>query len=437
MTEKFEKYKRNLPKPFKVGQNPVITALIEAFAETDTETSQQIENTKAQLFVRTAEGQYLDRLASSLGVSRPVSLGLLDSEYQELVPNLSLKAKQVRKTFYDTADVFWGPLFSRANVTTTNFEPFLISVGEYLLVSVDNGPIQKIKVLSNDLQTNGTASAEELSNILQRIKGVAPQILTDALTGNKQLNLRTNTPGAIGNIEIYSGSTILGTSKIDLVAKKYETNQLNQRVTIYEIRPNEVVIEIPAVVPKLRRSLKGSHHFHEDSTLEESWVGSFFYNPSGSQASYTVSRQKAVIQENLAKGNVFTKVTVDDTSSFGTSTGTLIFDWGGPNEEVGIKFRGIPNSNTVLLDPSYKFRFDHVSGETINALVSQTPYIPRRSGDDYAIYLTSPSDARVVVQEILKSLAAAGIIINFVILAPSYKYAIDNPYLTSDDAPSS
>lgn len=441
MTEKFDKYKRNIPKAFAVGNNPVITALIKGFSGEDEEISKQIENTKAQLFVRTAEGQFLDRLANSRGVSRPVSLGLLDSEFQELIPNLSLKAKQVRKTFYDTADVFWGPTFSRANITTANFEPFLISIGEELRISVDNGPLQKIKVLSNDLAVNGTATAEEVQKILSRVKGITATIVTDALTGARQINIRTNTPGAVGNIEIFSDSTILGPTKLDLEAKKYELNQLDQRVSIYEIRPNELVIEIPAIVPKLKRTLRGSHHFHADSTIEppvppanEIWQGSFFYNPDGSSATYTVSRQKAVIQDTLAKGNVYTKVTVDDSSAFLDKSGILIFDWGGPNEEVGVRFRGVPNSNTVLLDPSYKFVKDHLPNETINALVSQVPYIPRRSGDDLAIYLTSPSDARQVVQEILESLAAAGVIVNFVILAPDYKYLIDNPYLDTDDS---
>lgn len=39
----------------------------------------------------------------------------------------------------------------------------------------------------------------------------------------------------------------------------------NPRVTIGEVNPNEIVIQIPSSVPSLRRSLKGSHHFHNYS----------------------------------------------------------------------------------------------------------------------------------------------------------------------------
>lgn len=36
----------------------------------------------------------------------------------------------------------------------------------------------------------------------------------------------------------------------------------NPRVSIAEVNPNEIVIQIPSSVPALRRTLKGSHHFH-------------------------------------------------------------------------------------------------------------------------------------------------------------------------------
>src|SRR5690606_20152679 len=99
------------------------------------------------------------------------------------------------------------------------------------------------------------------------------------------------------------------------------------------------------------------------------------------------------------------------------------------------RYRGIPNSKTVLIDPSYIFQFDHPVDEFINVVSDSNAYVPRRDGSDLAIYLTSPAGARSIVEEILRSLTAAGIIIRFVVLAPEYKYLIDNPYLFDDDAP--
>lgn len=39
----------------------------------------------------------------------------------------------------------------------------------------------------------------------------------------------------------------------------------NPRVFVKELNPNEIVIQIPSSVPALRRTLKGSHHFHSYS----------------------------------------------------------------------------------------------------------------------------------------------------------------------------
>lgn len=439
--KKFEKFVRTVPKVFKPANNPVMKALLKAFSGGDDEAAQQIQNAKAQLFVRTAEGQELDKLANSYGVSRPVSLGLTDTEYQELIPNLSLKAKQVRRAFYDTADVFWGPLFSRTNVQTGNAETFNISPGDELKISIDDGDLQTIKVLTNDVAVAGAATAEEVAVILARIEGTTISIVEDSITGDRFVNIRTNTPGPRGAIEILT-STMVGSTKLDFPLGKAELRFQDQRVMLYEIRPNEVVVEIPAVVPALRRTLKGSHHFHADSTLEGPvapangiWQGSFFFDPSGSTATYTVTGQSASLDDAIQPGNVLTSITVDDTSGFESSNGVLIFGWGTDQEEQPVRFRGIPNSKTILIDPSYVFTKQHPIGSKVNVILDQRPYVPRRDGTDLAIYMTSPSDAREVVQEILRTLAAAGIILNFVILSPNYKYLQDNPYLVGDDAP--
>lgn len=440
---KREKYLRTIPKVFKPKTNPVVGALIKAFSDSDDELVQQIENTKAQLFVRTAEGTYLDRLGNSLGVSRPTSLGLTDTEFQELIPNLSLKAKQIRKTFYDTADVFWGKFFTHANVEADNFAPYNLSTGDTIGVKIDGGDTQEVKILSGEVAVAGAATAEEVSNILSRIEGITVSIIEDTSTGEEFINIRTNTPGPRGSVEILDGYSMVGSSKLDLEVKIHELIDQDQRVLIYEIRPNELVIEIPAIVPALRRTLKGSHHFHEDGTLhpnpDENWKGSFLFDPNGISSAYTVTKQNTTISagETLSAGNVYTKVTVNDTSSFETTSGYLIFGWGTSKEEQPVGFRGVPNSKTILLDPSYKFENTHGPGTPVNVLSDLKPLTPRRDGTDLAIYLTSPSDAREVVQGILKTLAAAGVIVTFVVLAPTYRYLIDNPYISEDDAPSS
>lgn len=441
MGNALNRYINTIPKVFKPETNLAMHALLVALATNDDQIEEAIALGKKQLFVRTATGKYLDILGRSLGVQRPPTLGLQDDKYQELIPNLSLKPKQIRKAFYDTADVFWGPLFSRTNITTHNSAPFDIQLGDVISVSIDGGPVQNIKVLVGDVQTLGSATADEVIAILSRIKGATPTIQVDPVSGDQFINLRTNTPGSVGTVEILD-STMISPTKLDFTVGKYDILDLDQRVVVYNIRPNELFIEIPAVVPALRRTLKGSHHFHADATIEPPvapdngiWQGSFFYNPTGSVDSFTISSQHCEIQQILEKQSVYTSVAVDDNSSFKSQFGQLIFGFGTKSQEGPVKFRGIPNSNTILIDPSYVFKFDHSVGESINVITQQKPYVPRIDGTDLAIYLNSPSQARQIVQDILTSLAAAGIIVNFRVLAPKYRYILDNPYISDDDEP--
>lgn len=430
---KFDRFARVIPKLYKPRVNPAVKGLLRAWAVSDDEIVQQLKNTKAQIFVRNAEGEYLDRLGSGLGVSRPAALGLLDSDFQELIPNLSLKAKQVRKIFYDTADIFWGPLFSRANTETQNVAPFNVSAGDIFKVKVDNGDEQSIKALAGDIATPGAATADEIATILSRAKSATVSVIEDQLTGDKSINIRTNTPGPKGSIEVVS-STMVGASKLDFTLQNFKITDLDQRVALYQIRSRELIIELPAIVPALRRTLKGSHHFHTDSTLESPvapengvWQGSFLFSPTG--VSYTVTQKVATLQQAVMAGSVVPTLTVSGADDIDNAPGYLIFDWGKNNEEQPVRYIGRPNANTLLIDPSHVFTKSHAIGEQINLLVFDLkPAVPRTAGDDLAIYLTSPSDAREIVQTILRNLAAAGVIVTFVILAPDYAYLSTNPY---------
>lgn len=439
MSDSLDKFINTIPAVFKAESNPVWQAVLQALALALDDAANAVELGKEQLFVRTSTGNNLNTLAKSLGVSRPNTLGLQDTDFQNLIPNLSLKPRQIRKAFYDTADVFFGPLFSRTNVTSINASPFDLNIGDSFTIKVDNGASQTITVVAGDIAVLGFATALEVQTILSKFNGVTVSTLTDPSTGNEKINIRTNTPGPVGALDIIGGTGFVP-SKVDITVGHYTINSLDQRVAVYEIRPNEITIEIPAVVPALRRTLRGSHHFHTDFHLEPPvppangiWQGSFFYNPTGSEETVTITQQRCNLQQTINKDSVITGFAVDDNSLFQSQSGQIFIGYGTGTQEGPIRYRGLPNSNTILIDPGYKFKLDHLPGTTINVISQNKPYVPRTDGTDLAIYLTSPSQARVIVQTILESLAAAGIIINFVILAPKYVYLIDNPYLTSTE----
>lgn len=430
--DKFTRLALNFPKVFNPFSNPGIKAVLMAFAAGDNEASTQIANTKNQIFVKTAEGAYLDRLSSGLGVQRPPLLGISDDDFRNLIVDLSLKPKQIRRTFYDILDTFWGVLYSRANVNSQNAGPFNVHTGDTLIFSIDAGMTLTAKALVGDIANPGAATADEIATIINRQPKVTASVIVDQITGNETVNIRTNTPGPLGSVNIIGG-TMSDVSEVNFKLGIVKITDLPQRTVIYEINNKEIIIELPATVPILRRVLRGSHHFHETEAIEPpnpisgaSWVGSFFYDPTG--VNYTVTSERAIIQEPLVKGQVYTKVTVDDASGIPDMPGFLIADWGLGQEEQPIKYIGRPNDNTILLSPDYTFSKTHLAGAYLNVLSQLTPLVPTTNGSDYPIYITDPTGARELVQTLLIQLAAAGVIVTFDILLPTYRYLRVNPY---------
>lgn len=427
---KLNRYIKSLPPELKPATNPIVNALIRAWAGQDDEIMTQLANTKAQLFVKTAEGVYLDRQAANLGVARLSDLGLLDADFRNLVPNLSLKQKQVVRAFYDTMDVFWGPLFSRANIQTATTAPFAVSVGDVFVIKID-GVEYSVTAVAGDIANNGFATTRELRRIIGGIEQLTITTVVDQTTGEEHLNIRTNTPGPRGSVEVVSGFTDLGFVN----GRKYTINDLIQRTVMYQVNAGELIIELPAVVPTLRRTLKGSHHFHQDATIEPPvaptggiWAGSFIYSTSSQP--FLVTSQSALLESVAIEGQVVPQITVSDSTPFSSNGGKLIFNFGRSNEEQPVSYIQVPNSKTLLIDPGYTFQNTHGIGSSVNLLKANqfTPYAPRINGNDLAVYLTSPANARSIVQQILKTLTVAGITVRFLILLPDYRYLIDNPY---------
>jgi hypothetical protein len=124
---------------------------------------------------------------------------------------------------------------------------------------VDHGADKrKIRFKPNAFEDLTTVSLQELVNAInsdpEHNKNITASIFSDPIAGNK-LNLRTNTPGLHGSIQILGGTANTPARLNFSLSKKTET-----KCSVYEVNPNEIVIRIPSSVPILRRKLQGSAH---------------------------------------------------------------------------------------------------------------------------------------------------------------------------------
>jgi hypothetical protein len=89
-------------------------------------------------------------------------------------------------------------------------------------------------------------------------------------------------------------------------------------------------------------------------------------------------------------------------------------------ESVGTSSTQIDGAaSTIILDPSYRFKFDHEVGIDVNLISDNEAYIPAVDGTDYNSYITGTSDGRIFCEEIMVAITALGIGLEIIIVYPS------------------
>jgi len=314
-----------------------IRGLIEAWAQENENLVLQIEEAKNQIFVNLASDKYLTALGQNVGVSKPLAANLSDDQFRQLIPVMSFDPKQVLITMYKLLDIFWGPLFSRANITAQVSEPYNfgtsapltgtvnfvndstevtgtgtfftaeVSVGEYIKLSTDDNDrfVKVIRVIDNTTLSLATryggdtasgvgvnylskkleldCDAEEgiildfspiyfddtsaviVSELIEVINNQSDVIVGDVVnsaTNVPQLNLRTDTPGAAGSINITGGTA---NTILQFVTGENLISDLPSPTVVYEVNNREIVVMIPDLAPAI--GLANSHFFHSDNGI--------------------------------------------------------------------------------------------------------------------------------------------------------------------------
>lgn len=75
--------------------------------------------------------------------------------------------------------------------------------------------------------------------------------------------------------------------------------------------------------------------------------------------------------------------------------------------------------STIIMDPSYVFKFSHGIGAEIDLISSGDAYQPAVDGSDFSPYITGVAEGRVFAQQIIDEVTALGINLNIVIVYPS------------------
>lgn len=238
-------------------------------------------------------------------------------------------------------------------------------------------------------------------------------------TGNRGTFTITATGADYFEVENQSGSNqvITVSDPNDIMwfqPTRADLTNIQNYATIYETNPQTLTVRLPAVVPIVRKSLKGSHHFHINSNLVPNWPGSFLYDTTQPLEAGPIN---TFLDETISAGSINSIISVEETADF-PQTGYIVFDFGKDTQEGPVEYLSIASATQLNIDPSYQFKKGHESGISIRLLDSISGPVIDNKGSQYPVYLTSTAPARIDLEAKVRLVTAAGIIIEFIVSYP-------------------
>jgi hypothetical protein len=183
----------------------------------------------------------------------------------------------------------------------------------------------------------------------------------------------------------------------------------------YQTESRLLEIFIPATTKVVRRERKGGAYLHDfgvASTVDD--LGTYVWDIS---KPYAIGSEECNTNQ-VVDSNTGLIIQVDDSSNFPDETGHLVFSFGTSKEEGPVEYISRPSNNTLMINPSYRFKNVHDTGTNISLITKNFTYDVAVDGSDYPFYLTDIVSGRIYAEDLIKLVAATGIRLVINVLYP-------------------
>ncbi len=140
-------------------------------------------------------------------------------------------------------------------------------------------------------------------------------------------------------------------------------------------------------------------------------------------APFVLSDNIATLTESIQAGQTIPLINLS-VNTIPLQGGFVVFDYGLNTQEGPVKYLYAPNSTAIVIDPSYIFQYSHAEGSSVVSIDNKGPHIMSGLGTEYPPYITNPSDVRVTLENLIESVASAGIFIDFLVRYPDQLYSV-------------
>jgi hypothetical protein len=174
-----------------------------------------------------------------------------------------------------------------------------------------------------------------------------------------------------------------------------------------------------ATVERLLMANSGSLAYLTTAQIDTGILGPYIWDLN---APFVLSSLTTQLTTSIAAGNALRSIDVA-VNSIPNQEGYLIFGFGTEKEEGPVRYLYKPNSLTLMIDPAYIFEYTHNVGTSVTMIRRRGSHVISGLGTELPFYVTDPTVARSVLQDLIQKVKSAGIFIEFIIRYPEQQYA--------------
>lgn len=314
-------------------------------------------------------------------------------------------------------------------VTATTSSPHGYLVGELAIISGSSG------ILSSTTTGDLTTGSNVITNVAS-VAGLGTGMVVDIVGmpfGTKITNISGNSITTDNNATVTStGTTVNFLENLNGTYKVLTSSSLSFTFTALGADGAPSTAGVARVErPGLANS--GSKVIITDAIIDDNSriTGTFIWDLS---APYVLSSNTAAITDDIRAGRIVRLLNIGaNTIQDSPTGGFLIFDYGLSTQEGPVRFLYKPTDNTLAIDPSYVFQKNHTPSSPIVQIGKKGPHQMSSRASEYPPYITNPSEARFILEDLIRSVKSAGIFVNFLVRYPEQLYATLDVYQSGID----
>ena len=183
----------------------------------------------------------------------------------------------------------------------------------------------------------------------------------------------------------------------------------------FQTSPRTLEVFMPATTKVVRRDRAGAAHAHVSGMSDTSQEGPYSYDTT---VGFVIGEESALTTEELDV-NSDAILFVNDSGEFPDDEGDLILGLGTSHQEGPVPYIATPSSQTLRINPAYKFKKKHPIGTDVSLIAQNSPANPNKDGTDFPFYLTDSVAGRIYAENLIREITATGIIVIIYILYPN------------------